>query len=433
MQKDKIQKALNSFNDKKILVIGDIMLDRYTYGNVTRVSPEAPIPVLKKTAEALVPGGAANVANNLTSLGATVLLCGVIGKDPESELLLNVLKEKRIPSELLIPDKTRSTIVKHRLVANNQQLLRVDQEVDSTIEKTIQQKLLAKITKVIRDVDGVILSDYAKGVFTPEFASSVIALARKYKKKTLADIKPANKTYFKGVDILTPNLKEAKEMTGLNDLEATGKSLTKFFNAAVIITRGEDGISVFNKNLPTVSYPAKKIEVYDVSGAGDTVVAVEMLCVISGLTVEEAAYVANFAGSVVVQKRGTATIGKEELYSILYEENHIEATNIVPKLWGYEKWIENNEKYCSKLLSVNKGYQCSLHYHKIKDEMFIVTKGHIRLEVDDKVIWMRPGNFYRIHPNTHHRFRGMEDSLIIEVSTTHADSDSYRIEESRKV
>ena len=142
---------------------------------------------------------------------------------------------------------------------------------------------------------------------------------------------------------------------------------------------------------------------------------------------------ANEAGAIVVQKPGTATLSREELASTVEGKNHVESVKMIPKLWGYEQWIENNEKYCCKILALNKGYQCSLHYHKNKDETFLVTAGHVRLELGDEVMHLRPGSFVRVLPNTPHRFAGIEDSLITEISTHHEDSDSYRIEESRKM
>lgn len=433
MEKEKIEKAISLFNSKKILVIGDVMVDKYTFGKVSGISPEAPIPILKAANETYVLGGAANVANNLSSLNATVFLCGIVGKDEAADVFLNLLKKNNISNSCIVIDKARPTTLKHRYIVGNQQLLRVDQEVDTNLEKEFEEKIIRNITKVIDEVDGVILSDYAKGIFSKSLSKQIITLAKRSGKQIIADIKPQNKEYFTGVDVLTPNLKEAKEMTGLTDIDKIGKKLVKLFQSNIIITKGENGLSVFTKQGKSHHISSKKIEVFDVSGAGDTVIAVEALGLVTGLSLEESATMANFAGSLVVQKQGTATITKGELESILYEEYHIESTNIVPKLWGYEKWIENNDKYCSKLLFLKKGYQCSLHYHKIKDEMFIVTKGNVRLEVGDKIIHMRTGNFYRIPPNTPHRFRGIEESFLIEVSTTHMEEDSYRIEESRKV
>ena len=222
-------------------------------------------------------------------------------------------------------------------------------------------------------------------------------------------------------------------MTGFDDIDKMGSELTKYFASDVLMTRGPDGMSVFHRDGRNFDIPGKKIEVFDVSGAGDTVVAVVTLALVGGLDLKNSADLANFAGSVVVQKPGTASITMPELEAFLSDKDNIESVEVVPKVWGYEKWLENNEKYCSKVLSVKKGFQCSLHYHKFKDEMFLVTSGHIRLEKGDDTIHMMPGSFVRIPPGLVHRFRGIQDSEILEISTHHSEKDSYRIEKSRKV
>lgn len=427
------QRALEQFSQKKILVIGDVMLDLYTYGKVTKISPEAPVLVLLKTAEEFVPGGAANVASNLVSLGAQVMLSGVVGKDNNKEILFKTLKDKKINTKLILTQELKPTTLKHRLVADNHQLLRVDEEDVANLDMVTESRLLSVVKKEIESCDGVILSDYAKGVFSENFTKRVIKIAKKHKKITVADIKPSSKDFFKGVDVLTPNWKEAKEMSGKLDLTEVGKSLVKFFGAHIVITRGEEGVSVFNREGTSRDFPTKKIKIFDVSGAGDTSVAVLTLGMVCGLDVENSAYLANYAGGIVVQKPGTATISLEELKSAVNYGNHIDEVAIVPKVWGYEKWLENNDKYCSKFFFLKQGHQCSLHYHKIKDETFIILKGNIRLELGDQVLYMREGNFCRITPGTLHRFRGLEDSEFLEVSSHHDEADSYRLEESRAV
>ncbi len=434
MVKTNIKKALEQFQKKNILVIGDIMLDQYTFGEVTRISPEAPVPILRKLDERFVPGGAGNVASNLAALGANVSLCGVVGNDHYKDVLFNILSEQGVETRAILPYKQKPTILKHRFVSgNNHQLLRLDVEITDNLKEEAEQQLLTNIEKELKTVDAVILSDYAKGLFSLRLTQYIIKLAKKRKKPVFADVKPKNKAFFRGVDIVTPNRKEAQEMAGVENVEEAGKHLTAYFGSDVIITKSEEGMSVFWKDGKKKDLPTKKIKVFDVSGAGDTVIAVVALGLVSGLTLEEVAILANIAGGIVVQKPGTAVLTIEELASALQEEHHVEAIDIVPKVWGHEKWLENNEKYCSKLLSLKKGYQCSLHYHRVKDEMFLVTKGHVRLEVGKKVLHMREGNFARILPGTLHRFRGIEDSEILEVSTHHSEKDSYRLEESRKV
>lgn len=432
---DDFKKALGKFKDQKILVIGDLMLDKYSFGDVSRISPEAPVPIFLKKSEKYVPGGAANVAANLSALGAQVLLCGVIGQDKSGEVLVQILEENNINTKLILSVNTIQTTVKNRFLSGNNQLLRVDEEDTLNIDNKLEKRLLTLLNEAIASSDGLILSDYNKGFFSKELTQEIIKSAKKHKKVIIADIKPANKELFEGVDIVKPNLKEAKEMSGQSEIEKIGKELVGFFHSSVVITKGEEGISIFPKVGKPEHLSTKKIKVFDVSGAGDTVVSVLTLGLVSGLGLKDAAFLANYAGGVVVQKLGTATISAEELQSAVHGGNHIDEVTLIPKLWGYEKWLENNEKYCSKLLSLNQGYQCSLHYHKIKDETFLIIKGYVRMEVGKEILYMKEGSFVRITPGTLHRFRGLKDSEIIEISTHHMEEDSYRVkgEESRKV
>lgn len=433
MNRKKLFEIISSFKDKKILVIGDVMLDQFIYGDVSRISPEAPIPVMKKTSELLAPGGAGNVANNLTALGSHVFLSAVVGNDSSKKTLFKVLKSQGINTSGILVNPKRSTTLKQRIIARNQQMVRVDDEISDNLSPKLEKRLLTLIKPLIQKSDYIILSDYAKGIFSKTLVKEIISLARKNKKKIIADIKPQNKDLFVGVDLIAPNLKEAQQMAEETDVDKAGKKLVKYFNCDVIITKSEEGISIYFNNKKKKDLPTEKIKVIDVSGAGDTVMAVLGLSLASGATLEESAFLANLAGKIVVQKLGTASLNKEELTSALQKDNHLEGVDMVPKLWGYEKWLENNDKYCCKLLSIKKGYQCSLHYHKIKDEMFFITQGHIRVELDKKILHLRPGNFIRVKPGQKHRFRGIEDSLFIEISTHHDESDSYRVEESRKV
>lgn len=434
MNTKKIEKAIKEFKNKHILVVGDIMLDQYTLGKVSGISPEAPVPILRKINERFVPGGAANVANNLASLGVKVTLCGIVGDDHNKDILISALIEQGINTASILVYKQKPTILKHRFVSgDNHQLLRLDIEAVEPLELAEEVWLFSRIEKIIGKVDAIILSDYAKGLFSARFSQQIIKLAKKKKKLILGDIKAQNKSLFQGVDVITPNYREAQEMSGVIDLKEAGKRLVNYFGSDVIITKSEEGMSIFQKNGKKKDLPTKKIKVFDVSGAGDTVSAVVTLGLVSGLGLEEASILANYAGGVVVQKPGTAVITIEELEAALQEEHRIETVEILPKVWGYEKWLENNEKYCSKLLYLKQGYQCSLHYHKIKDETFLITKGHVRFELGKKVLHMRTGHFIRVHPGVLHRFRGIEDSEILEISTHHSEDDSFRLEKSKKV
>jgi D-beta-D-heptose 7-phosphate kinase/D-beta-D-heptose 1-phosphate adenosyltransferase len=432
---DNLLTSISEFSGKQILVVGDIMLDRWTYGKVTRLSPEAPVPVLQKTDEKFTLGGAANVAHNLASLGAKTYLAGVVGNDQNGSLVVKLLSDKNITTDAILFSAKRPTTEKHRIVSgDDHQFLRLDFEDTSALSSEEEVQFFERVQPLMHACDAVILSDYAKGVFSKILAQRVIGEAKKYGKIVLADFKPQHKSFFYGADIISPNLKEAQEMTGLHDTQEVGKQLVNDFDSYVVITRGADGMSVFRKGDAEEYYvPGKKIKIFDVSGAGDTAIATLALGLSTGLSVQTAVMLSNEAGAIVVQKPGTATLSPEELASSFKILTNVENVAIVPKLWGYEKWIENNEKYCCKILSLNKGYQCSLHYHKNKDETFVVTSGHVRMELGGEVLHMRPGAFVRVPPNTPHRFTGMENSLIMEVSTHHEESDSYRIEESRKV
>lgn len=430
-----LTKAIAKFKDAKVLVIGDVMLDRYIFGDVERISPEAPVPVVQKKSEKFTLGGAANVANNLAALGAKVSLAGVVGNDWAKDMVLKLLQDKNIDAEGLLPSESHPTIEKQRIVSgDNHQLLRLDVERPEPLAPADEEKFYALAAPAIAKSDAIIFSDYAKGLFSEKLSQKLIAAAKNAGKLTLADFKPKNKNYFRGVDVVSPNLKEAREMTGLYDIESAGPEIVAQLAAHAVVTRGGDGISLFHRDDASHRHvPGKKIKIFDVSGAGDTSIAVLALGLASGLDLMGAATLANEAGAIVVQKPGTATLTSEELASAFAETNHLETLGMVPKVWGYEKWLENNEKYCCKLLSLNKGYQCSLHYHKDKDETFLVTSGHVRLELGDEVMHLRPGSFVRVPPGTHHRFAGIEDSVIIEVSTHHKEEDSYRIEGSRKM
>ncbi len=433
MQNDNIKGVISRFGDKKVLVVGDVMLDQYTFGDVTRISPEAPIQIVKKTKESFTLGGAANVANNLAALGAKPILCGVIGNDYSGKVFMDLLRDRGIDGSGIFVHDSKPTIVKHRVVSGGYQLLRIDDEDTSGLGPDVEKGFFSKIEPSIAKSDIVILSDYAKGAFSKNVVAGVLSAAKKYGKKVLADFKPQNKNIFVGADLISPNLKEAKEMSGFDKIEEIGPALVNHFNADVLVTRGADGITIFRRDKSSVHIPGKKVEVFDVSGAGDTTIATTALALASGLDLETAARFANAAGGIVVQKPGTATLTSEELLSALQLDTHVAGVGVVPKLWGYEKWLENNDKYCCKLLSLNKGYQCSLHYHKDKDEMFMVTKGHVRLEKNGEILHLREGAFVRLEPGTIHRFTGLEDSVIMEVSTHHDEGDSFRLEESKRV
>lgn len=426
--------VVEKFKNKKVLVIGDIMLDWYTFGEVSRISPEAPVPVLRSFKDSHILGGASNAANNLLALGAKVSLIGVLGNDDAGRKVLNLLKDFEINCDGVLTVDGRRSTVKHRYVCANQQLLRVDDEMIENLSSDQENTLFDQVVSKIDWCDGVVLSDYAKGLFSPNFTKKLIKIIKEKDKIVLADIKPENKDSFVGVNYLTPNLKEAFEMSGETNPQDAALKLVKEMGSEILLTMGGDGILAADRDGKMKHLPANKVRVYDVSGAGDTVVAAAFLAILSGSNLIEAGQLANCAAELVVQKSGTATVSADEIKALLGGGgDHVSEVSVVPKLWGYEKWIENNDKYCSKILVLNKGYQCSLHYHKNKDETFLVLKGKVRTEVGPDILVMTTGNFVRVKPGVQHRFAGLEDSEILEVSTHHEESDSYRVEESRKM
>ncbi|MDO4588981.1 MAG: D-glycero-beta-D-manno-heptose-7-phosphate kinase [Fusobacterium sp.] len=320
-----LKKILDNFKNIKIGVVGDLMLDDYIYGTVERISPEAPVPVVNVKEEKFVLGGAANVVNNLASLGAKTICFGVIGNDANGERLLGAFSEKNIDVSGLIRDKERTTIVKRRIIGSNQQLLRIDWEDITPISTFLEYALLKNIESKIDELDAVILSDYDKGVLTPMVAKEIVRMCRERGKIVTVDPKPKNAMNYFGATSMTPNRKEAKECLGMEratNMEEVGKELkNKLQLDNLLLTRSEEGMSLFIENR-IVNIPTFAKEVYDVTGAGDTVISVFTLAAASGVSWHEAAKIANTAAGVVVGKMGTSTVTKDEIvefYKRIYE------------------------------------------------------------------------------------------------------------------
>lgn len=301
---------LNNFKGKRILVIGDMMLDKYIFGNVERISPEAPVQVVEVEKENYLPGGAANVANNIAALQGNAFMAGIIGKDREADILLNELKKRNITTQGIFIDSNKPTIQKVRILGQKQQLLRIDYEKREYLNKEIENKILNFIKEKISNIDAVIISDYAKGVITQNLIDQIKDIAKD--KIIIVDPKPKHKDFYKGVSLVTPNIKEAKEMTNKEDINEVGKELINKLNTEILITRGEKGMSLFEKHEIT-HIPTKAKEVYDVSGAGDTVVATLTLALAAGATLKQAAILANHAAGITVGKLGTSTVSIEEI------------------------------------------------------------------------------------------------------------------------
>lgn len=300
-----------------ILVVGDLMIDHYLWGKAERISPEAPVQVVDVADETTVLGGAGNVVNNLVALGAGVSVASAIGDDANGRELTLMLKSIGVKTEGLVTQPGRKTSKKSRIVASNQQILRYDKESKDHITEASERKILSAIEKDLFLYDIIILSDYGKGVITPALAQGVIALARGKGKKVLVDPKGHDYTKYRGAHLLTPNKKEAVEATGIaiKDDASLQEALLWLKRECDLdrsmITLSEDGIAIYDekvKRFPTVAQ-----EVYDVTGAGDTVIASIAFALSSGRTIDEAARFANLAAGVVVGKIGSATVTLDEI------------------------------------------------------------------------------------------------------------------------
>ena len=303
------------------------MLDEFVWGTVSRISPEAPVPVVWVNRESFMPGGASNVANNLATLGASTTISGIIGNDQKGRVLTSELRRKRVNTEGLIVDSERPTILKTRVIASHQQVVRIDREKTNEISDKILKKVISFVDSKIKDVDAVIIEDYGKGLISPELLKKVIPRARRLKKIITVDPKEEHFSYYKGVTSLTPNRAEAQNAVDFKikddeTLYRAGRAILKNLNCkTLLITLGENGMCLFQKgkaeplNIPTIAQ-----EVFDVSGAGDTVISVFTLALCCGATAVEAAHIANCAAGIVVGKVGIAVVTKGELIERVKKE-----------------------------------------------------------------------------------------------------------------
>jgi len=318
MTRDEIREILSKVKGRKILVVGDVMVDEYIWGKIERISPEAPIQVVDVQSENAVMGGAANVVSNLTGLGARVYPVGVVGRDQKGTFLKERLQEQGVRIQGLVTDPGRPTSTKTRVMGQNQQLLRIDREYKTPVSRASESRLLHYIYRQVQDCDAVILSDYGKGVLTPGVLAGTIHAAKKAKKIVIADPKGHDFSRYRGVTCLTPNRKEAEEACGRpvqsrRDMLNAARHLQRILKSrACLITLGKDGMALLNRKDFTV-IPTVAREVYDVSGAGDTVIAVLTLVASAGYDLETAAALANTAAGIVVGKVGTARAAPQEI------------------------------------------------------------------------------------------------------------------------
>ena len=310
---------LRAMQGRRALVVGDVMLDEFIWGKVGRISPEAPVPVVEVTGESFHVGGAGNVARNVRSLGGDVTLVGVVGKDHAAERLWQELDDCGVTPALCASENGRPTTVKTRIIAHHQQLVRADREHSDDIPAALESKLIASVREALPRCQVLVLSDYQKGVVTPRLMKETLALARRHKVPVLVDPKVRHFALYRGVALVTPNQLEAEQASGVRiqtpeDLRTAGERILKLLRCeAVLITRGEAGMSLFVPGKKPTHVPTAAREVFDVTGAGDTVIATLALARAAGAGLEEAARLANFAAGVVVGKVGTATASPEEV------------------------------------------------------------------------------------------------------------------------
>ncbi|MBU4274580.1 D-glycero-beta-D-manno-heptose-7-phosphate kinase [Patescibacteria group bacterium] len=319
MKTDKLIKIVNNFSGKKIGVIGDLMLDHFMWGDVERISPEAPIPVLLVEKESFSPGGAGNTAANIAALKGETFIIGLVGCDQAGDFLFREFQKRGIKTSGVIRDSLKPTTQKIRVVARGQQMVRIDKEDNGCINAKIERKIINFINLNIKQWQALVISDYAKGLLNKELVQKIMKLAKKHKIPTIGDARPKNAIFFKNITLLTPNHKEAVEIAGTNNLREAGRIIQKKLNCDILITQGAEGMTLFEKNR-IQHFSTKAREVFDVAGAGDTVVATLALALATGSSLKEAAIISNHAAGIVVGKLGVATINQKELKDSLENE-----------------------------------------------------------------------------------------------------------------
>lgn len=305
---------LGRFESRKILVLGDVMLDKYVWGDVTRISPEAPVQVVHVQRETFAPGGAANVACNIAALGGKAVIAGVVGNDAHKDVLLKELEIRGVQASLLCDD--RPTVTKVRVMGRKQQLIRIDYEQTRHVSDAVERQLLQIVKS--SGADAIVVSDYAKGCITQNLFDSVKAFARESGIPLLVDVKPKSRLNYYGASVVKTNHKEACELAGVEvqngeGIDLVGRQLVQKFDSNVVITRGELGVSVFTKDGRSNHIPTRERQVFDVTGAGDTFLAAFALSFASHAGIDDSAIIANHAAGIKVGKVGTASVSVEEL------------------------------------------------------------------------------------------------------------------------
>lgn len=322
MNLKRAKEIIDKFRNIKVLVIGDAMLDRYIIGKVSRISPEAPVPVLEIQKEELKGGGASNVFLNLKALGSKPFLLSVIGNDLEGKELKRILGEKGV---FLIEDPTRPTTVKTRVIAHHQQVVRMDRENPAKISDMIVEKMLKSVN--LEEFDAILISDYNKGVISENLMLEIFKLSKKMDTKIFVDPKVENVPLYKNVTLISPNHGEAERIAGIKmkqdeDFIRGAKKIKEMLNCDyVVITRGEEGMTFLNERNESGHLPTKAKEVYDVTGAGDTVISILALSLLSQASLSEACELANYGASVAVSRLGTTAVSYHELLKVIEKDN----------------------------------------------------------------------------------------------------------------
>lgn len=317
----------NRFKGKRIAIVGDMMLDIYFWGDVKRISPEAPVPVLEVESEFYRFGGAANCALNINTLGGIAEPIGVIGYDNYGTIFNSLLNDQKINRNGIIEDDSRPTTTKTRVIADSQHIVRIDKENKEVLNKTIQNKIFDYMKNLIKSLDGIILQDYNKGVLSASMITQLIKLANKNNVIITVDPKFNNFFEYKNVTVIKPNRKEAEDILGMKiktdiDISVAGSTLLKKLNAKnVLLTLGEGGIAVFERDKPEMRMPTKARKVADVSGAGDTVISTLTIALAAGADIYEASFLANYAGGLVCEEVGIVPIEIDKLFNTIIREN----------------------------------------------------------------------------------------------------------------
>ena len=317
---------ISVFKKIKVLVLGDLMIDEYLWGDVNKISPEAPVPVVAVKNKTYTLGGAGNVINNLVSMGALVTVIGTLGKDASGKQMLDKFKDLGVNIKGIVKEQARPTTKKTRVIASNQQVLRIDREIKSKISLKTLKKFTDFMEQILCNMDIVLISDYDKGVITKELIQKTVKLANKHKILTIADPKGLDFSKYKNLSMLTPNQKEAGLAAGIEILSkkdllrAAKKIMEQTAIKRLLITCGKHGMLVFDENLEPFKIKSKAKQVFDVSGAGDTVLAILGLGLAANKTFKQSADIANTAAGIVVTKLGTATTSINELKKALIEK-----------------------------------------------------------------------------------------------------------------